>query len=111
MCGIDVPADMEGHDLSAWLVGHGERRRMRALIETVDDPNKIRVKTVVTERWKLSCYPGQAYGELVDLQQDPGERRNLWDDPAYRHIKAEMYGELLAELELSERRLERVSYA
>jgi uncharacterized sulfatase len=111
MCGIELPADMEGKDLSAWLAGKGGSGRTRALVETVDDPHKIRVKTIVTERWKLSCYPGQAFGELVDLQQDPGELRNLWDDPAYRHIKAELYGDLLAELETSERRNERISYA
>ena len=29
-------------------------------------------------------------GELYDLEEDPTERVNLWDDPAYQGIKKEM---------------------
>jgi arylsulfatase A-like enzyme len=111
LCGIGLPGGIDGCDFSARLKGAAEPARRRALIETIDDPAKIRVKTIVTAEWKLTCYPGQSYGELIDLANDPGERRNLWGDPAYQAKKAELFGELLAELESMENRNVRYSYA
>jgi len=29
-------------------------------------------------------------GELYDLEQDPNETQNHWDDPAYQGVKVEM---------------------
>jgi arylsulfatase A-like enzyme len=46
-----------------------------------------------THRWKLVRCVGDVEGELYDLQADPGEFRNLWDDPDYldtRRVLAEM---------------------
>ena len=34
-------------------------------------------------------------GELYDLEADPMETRNLWDDPGYRGVKLEMYERLV----------------
>ena len=34
-----------------------------------------------TNRWKLNYYPS-CDGELYDLENDPGETRNLWTDPS-----------------------------
>ena len=39
------------------------------------------VKMVRGERYKLVHYPGQPYGELYDLQRDPHEADNRFDDP------------------------------
>ena len=37
-------------------------------------------KMVRTKRWKLNYYP-TCDGEMYDLENDPGETRNLWGDP------------------------------
>lgn len=38
-------------------------------------------------RYKLSRYHSSDEGELYDLQEDPDEFVNLWDDPRYSQIK------------------------
>lgn len=45
---------------------------------------------VRTERYKLVMMHGLSAGELYDLEQDPEETRNLWDDPDRAAIKYEM---------------------
>ena len=40
-----------------------------------------------TRTHKIVLAHGQKNGELYDLEKDPGEHRNLWNDPAYREIK------------------------
>lgn len=41
-------------------------------------------------RYKLSVYHAHGLGELYDLQNDPHEFEDLWDDPAARGLKLEL---------------------
>jgi len=43
-----------------------------------------------TRKYKVSVYHGFASGELFDLEEDPGEFENLWDDPEHRSVREEM---------------------
>ena len=48
------------------------------------------IRTVLwcaTAATRPSCTTGHAIGELYDLERDPGEFDNLWDDPAHRDLK------------------------
>ncbi len=54
-----------------------------------------RCKSVRTRRWKLVHYPGQPYGELYDLEADPWELENLYDDDAYDGVIRNLSGRLL----------------
>lgn len=49
-----------------------------------------RVRTVVTERYRMSLRHGEAWGELYDLHSDPNEINNLFDDASAAQIKAEL---------------------
>lgn len=49
---------------------------------------------VATHRYKLICYHGADSGELYDLEKDPGERNNLWDDSQYKDVKMDMFKRL-----------------
>jgi hypothetical protein len=35
-------------------------------------------------------YYNQTYGELFDLENDPGEINNLWNDSRYKDIKTKL---------------------
>jgi arylsulfatase A-like enzyme len=54
-----------------------------------------RIHTLVDERWRLSVFDGVTWGELYDLENDPGEFRNLWDDAAHASVKAALIERLL----------------
>ncbi len=41
-------------------------------------------------KYKLSVYHGHDIGELYDLEEDPWEFNNLWEDPDYAKLKAEL---------------------
>jgi arylsulfatase A-like enzyme len=59
-----------------------------------------RVHTLIDRRYRLSVFHGTGWGELYDLESDPGEFENLWDDPAHASIRARMTERLLmAEIE------------
>jgi arylsulfatase A-like enzyme len=49
-------------------------------------------------RYKISVYHGHNLGELYDLEADPWEFNNLWDDPDSQSLKCEM---LLANFDAS----------
>jgi arylsulfatase A-like enzyme len=59
-----------------------------------------RVHTIIDGRYRLSVFHATGWGELYDLQDDPGEFVNLWNDPAHATTRAGMTERLLlAEIE------------
>jgi arylsulfatase len=63
------------------------------------------------ERYKLNVYHcpqpagGNAEGELYDMEKDPTECANLWDDAKHRDVRSRMTDSLLGWLSTQERRL------
>jgi hypothetical protein len=54
-----------------------------------------RIHTLVDKRWRLSLFDGVEWGELYDLENDPGEFRNLWDDAGHAAVKSRLMEQLL----------------
>jgi arylsulfatase A-like enzyme len=95
LAGLSIPRAMSGVDQSAVWRGESESARDHVVVENRHEPTTLHLKTYVDERYKLTVYYRRPYGELFDLQEDPGEIRNLWDSPAHQALKAELVMKLL----------------
>lgn len=88
--GLPIPHTMTGVSEKAVWSGETESVRDHALCEHHHEPTTIHLRTYVDKRYKLTVYYNQTYGELFDLEQDPGEIHNLWDDPDSQQLKTEL---------------------
>lgn len=88
--GIPVPRSMTGKSQKAVFEGLSESVRDHVIVENRHQPTKLHLKTYVNSRYKLTVYYNQPYGELFDLEADPGEVNNLWDDPASNELKSQL---------------------
>jgi arylsulfatase A-like enzyme len=95
VCGIPVPDDMTGVDQSSVWLGESAKARTYVLVEHHHQPTTIHTRSYVDSRYKLTIYCLRHYGELFDLETDPGEVHNHWDDPDYADLKAELILKLL----------------
>jgi len=95
MAGIDVPRSMVGVDQKDVWLGREAQARDHILVENRHQPTTIHLKTYVDKRYKITVYYNRDYGELFDLQQDPGEIHNLWSSPKHTALKAELLLKLL----------------
>jgi arylsulfatase A-like enzyme len=109
--GVASDARLDGVNALPLLRGEMESVRDGAMIECIDDPQKMRLKTFVTHDRKLTWHHGQEYGELYDLALDPREKVNRWNDPAYAADRQRLMARIMAQLEPLERRAERDCYA
>ena len=109
--GQSTGEEVDGKNGMALLAGKDLSIRDWLLVECVDDPHGLRLKTVVTRRRKLTWYCGRRYGELYDLEKDPREKVNLWEDPAYGADRAKMLAMILTDQEALENRAPRYGYA
>lgn len=92
---IEVPESMTGLDQSPVWLGKQRRVRDHIIVENRHQPTTIHVKTYVDKRYKITVYYNHDYGELFDLQEDPGEINNLWDDPDSRELKTALLQKLI----------------
>ncbi|WP_028547420.1 sulfatase family protein [Paenibacillus sp. UNC451MF] len=90
LTGIPVPHAMTGVDQSAVWLGEQSSARDHVLCEFHHEPTTIHQKTLVTERYKITIYYNQTYGEIFDLVEDPQELYNRWDDPQFAQLKSEL---------------------
>jgi arylsulfatase A-like enzyme len=109
--GLPIPSDTDGVDAIPMLTDETASIRDSVLVECVDDPRGLRLKTIVTDTRKLTWYSGHAYGELYDLEKDPDERVNQWENTAYAADRMYLMSRILETMEPLERRVERLSYA
>jgi len=110
--GIDAPGAMQGVNQFPVWCGDVANARDHALVENRHNPTTVHLRTLVTERYKITIYRNANYGELFDLQTDPQEVQNRWDDPAYQTVKREMLHKFVqAEMMREPTRMPRIAHA
>lgn len=79
----------DGKDAYDSLVIEEDQRR-----SLMGFPPHYKVRSLITERYRLSIYSCADWGELYDLERDPNEFDNLWADPNYQMIRADLMEQL-----------------
>lgn len=96
--GVAVPADMQGRSLVPLLRGQTPADWRQSFYyhyyESMVSHAVPEHYGVVTQRYKLVRFPESDEWELFDLETDPHELRNVYDDPDYAGIRAELEAEL-----------------
>lgn len=113
--GLAPPEPEAAQQLAPWpgisfepqLRGEADSLQDSVVVENDEDYLGLRLRTLVTDRYQITVYPGQSYGELFDLQEDPGQLRNLWDDPASQELKRDLLIRLMERLVETDNRLPR----
>jgi len=97
MAGLVPPDWMQARSLVPLLEGGGEGRP-RVFAEHARDmilKGTACMSMVRDRRWKLVHFVDSPEGQLFDLDADPREVRNLWNDPAHAERRREMVEEIL----------------
>jgi arylsulfatase A-like enzyme len=98
---VPHPREMTAISFRPILEG-GEGGHAAVLSEFTSNDQRISGKCLVSERYKYVLWNTERGGELYDLQEDPGELRNLYYDPAYREVRDQHAEWLLERLMASE---------
>lgn len=98
--GIKSPADMQGESLIPIFKGQGKNFRDAAYYHYYEYPSVHMVKRhygIVTEKYKLvHFYYDIDEWELYDRVNDKSEMKNVYNDPKYATVKAELHKKLAA---------------
>jgi arylsulfatase A-like enzyme len=99
IAGLPVPRNMTGVDEREVWFGEKDTLRDHVIVENQHQPTTMNMRTYIDARYKLTVHFNREYGELYDLEHDPGEYVNLWDKPEHQTLKSDLllkfvYGEM-----------------
>ena len=90
---------MEARSLVPYFSANHDPSRERVFSEHSEDRilNSVEFMTMIRQGpWKLVHFLHDQEGQLFNLEDDPREVRNLWDDPAHAEVKKELIDEILS---------------
>ncbi|QSO54099.1 sulfatase-like hydrolase/transferase [Alicyclobacillus curvatus] len=94
LCKVERTPNIQGVSQARTWMDPGLHTRDWCLVENRAEPS-FYVKTLVTGQYKLNYFLGRDEGELYDLQRDPYEFVNLYDDARYRDVRTEMLSKMI----------------
>ena len=102
IAGLPVPEWMQGKPMPKSEADAEKQNRQRVFTEwdcQHVDGTTVGLRTIYRDGYTITAYlPGTLYdgseGELYDHKEDPGQLRNLWDDPAYAALKSDLLADL-----------------
>ena len=96
--GVHIPEDIQGESFRNIVNGKTEDWRDAIYYTYYEYPGEHNVQRhhgIRTHKYKLiHFYYDSDTWELYDLEKDPSEMKNVYDDPAYAKIRKEMHEEL-----------------
>ena len=91
---VPVPGAMTGsNQLANWQ--SGEDARSSVVVENHHGARCFHMRSLVTDRYKITVYRDGNDGELFDLEADPDELHNLWHEPSAATLKSELFHQFL----------------
>ena len=112
--GEPVPEWMQGRSLLPISTGVAPLHHHRDAVwceyfDAITAPDATRATMYRRGRHKLVVYHGHGLGELYDLERDPDEFHNLWDEPEHAALKADLllasYAAAMAAVDVGTRRV------
>ncbi|MBH53961.1 MAG: arylsulfatase [Opitutaceae bacterium] len=98
LAGVEKRSDMEAQSLLPAVQGKDWTPRDYVYCEQVQDPiftGNIHQTMIRNDKWKLVHFVDEEHGLLIDLENDPDEFNNLWDDSGHHEVKNELLMTLL----------------
>ena len=98
LAGVDVPESFEAKSILPVLKGDSWESREFVFAEQIKDGilTDTEFMTMIrSKNWKLVHFLGLDCGQLFNLEVDPDEVNNLWDDPKVSEIKDKFLKQLL----------------
>jgi arylsulfatase A-like enzyme len=100
--GLQTYSGIQGLDLSTLIADEDSTLcREQILIEEdmyrpdiLSFEGRVRIRSLVTDRFRFTVFEGVDWGELYNLHDDPFETRNLWSDAALAETKQELLWQL-----------------
>ena len=95
LAGEPVSSRVQGRSLLPMLKGTVDAAHHRDAVrceyyDALDEPDGSFATMYRDQRYKLTVYHGHDLGELYDLQVDPVEFDNLWDDVDHQELKMQL---------------------
>jgi arylsulfatase A-like enzyme len=101
LAGLEVPSHCEGLSMT----GDQQRETLLGVHGPLEDPETGNPTRMLRDpRYKLVYYAAGNLRQLFDMREDPGETRNLAEDPAHRETLDRLSNALIQALPEEERR-------
>ncbi|MFX3631524.1 MAG: sulfatase [Candidatus Pristimantibacillus sp.] len=96
--GQERPYGVQGVSQLPVMTGIASNVRDSAITTYDAHDRGIHGKCLRTDKYKLVVFEGEPYGELFDLENDPGEKVNEYLNPSYKEIKYKLMEIMLQRL-------------